>query len=201
MMVYPGDTVLVARAPMIYIMGDVNRPGGYAIATNDARLSMLQAIAMAGSANKTAVQSNVRLIRTTAQGQTELPVHLDAIQKGKQPDITLQPNDIIYVPFSWMRNIAMGSSSIGAATAGAAIYLIPLTACRARFAYRRSQCRAMGYWHVDKSVMHTRSGCYVRLLLASVGVSSAAPLGERDGTLSHPLCWRPHLQESGAGAP
>jgi polysaccharide biosynthesis/export protein len=122
--VYPGDTVLVARAPMVYIMGDVNRPGGYVIATNDAHLSMLQAIAMAGSANKTAVQSKVRLIRTTAQGQTELPVHLDAIQKGKQPDIMLQPNDVVYVPFSWMRNVAVSSSSLGASTAGAAVYLI-----------------------------------------------------------------------------
>jgi polysaccharide export outer membrane protein len=108
--VYPGDTVLVARAPMVYIMGDVNRPGGYVIATNDAHLSMLQAIAMAGSANKTAVQSKVRLIRTTAQ--------------GKQPDIMLQPNDVVYVPFSWMRNVAVSSSSLGASTAGAAVYLI-----------------------------------------------------------------------------
>ena len=52
-MVYPGDTVLVARAPMVYVMGDVSRPGGYTIATNDARLSVLQVIAMAGSASKT----------------------------------------------------------------------------------------------------------------------------------------------------
>jgi polysaccharide export outer membrane protein len=123
-MVYPGDTVLVEHAPMVYIMGDVNRPGGYVIATNDARLSVLQAIAMAGSANKTAVQSRVRLIRTTDHGEVELPVHLDAIQKGKQPDILLQPNDVVYVPFSWMKNVAMSSSSIGASTAGAAVYLV-----------------------------------------------------------------------------
>ena len=63
----------------------------------------MQMIAIAGSANKTAVQSHVRLIRTTEHGQVELPVHLDAIQKGKQPDIALQPNDILYVPFSWMK--------------------------------------------------------------------------------------------------
>ena len=123
--VYPGDTVLVARAPMIYVMGDVNRPGAYAMTTNDARLTVMQMIAIAGSASKTAVQSHVRLLRTTEHGQVEMPVHLDAIQKGKQPDIALQPNDILYVPFSWMKNVAMQSSSIGAATAGAAIYAIP----------------------------------------------------------------------------
>jgi polysaccharide biosynthesis/export protein len=124
-LVYPGDMVLVAKAPMIYVMGDVNRPGAYAMTTNDAHVSVLQVIALAGSATKTAVQSHVRLIRTTEHGQVELPVHLDAIQKGKQADIALQPNDILYVPFSWMKNIAMSSSSIGATAAGAAIYAIP----------------------------------------------------------------------------
>jgi polysaccharide biosynthesis/export protein len=124
-MVYPGDTVLVVRAPMIYVMGDVNRPGAYAITTNDAHLTVMQMVAIAGSASKTAVQSHVRLLRTTEHGQVELPVNLDAIQKGKQTDIALQPNDILYVPFSWMRNVAMQSSSIGAATAGAAVYAIP----------------------------------------------------------------------------
>jgi polysaccharide export outer membrane protein len=123
-MVYPGDTILVARAPMVYVMGDVNRPGGYVMATNDEHVSMLQVIAMAGSASKTSSQSRVRLIRTTDHGSVEMPVHLDAIEKGKRPDIVLQPNDIVYVPFSWMKNVAMSSSSIGASTAGAALYLV-----------------------------------------------------------------------------
>lgn len=123
-MVYPGDTVLIPRAPLVYVMGDVSRPGGYAITTNDARLSVLQVVAMAGSANKTSMQSKVRLIRATANGQVELPVRLDQIEKGKQPDVMLQPNDIVYVPFSWMKNVAMNSSSIAASTAGAAVYVV-----------------------------------------------------------------------------
>jgi polysaccharide biosynthesis/export protein len=123
-MVYPGDTVLIPRAPLVYVMGDVSRPGGYAITTNDARLSVLQVVAMAGSANKTSMQSKVRLIRATANGQVELPVRLDQIEKGKQPDVLLQPNDIVYVPFSWMKNVAMNGSSIAASTAGAAVYVV-----------------------------------------------------------------------------
>jgi polysaccharide export outer membrane protein len=122
--VYPGDTILVARAPVVYVMGDVNRPGGYVIATNDDRLSVMQVIAMAGSATKTSMQSRVRLIRKTEHGEVELPVRLDRITKGKQPDMMLQANDILFVPFSWMKNVAMSSSSVGASTAGAALYLI-----------------------------------------------------------------------------
>jgi polysaccharide biosynthesis/export protein len=123
-LVYPGDTVLISRAPMVYVMGDVNRPGGYAIVTNDEQLSVLQLIAMAGSANKTSVQGHVRLIRTTDHGQVELPVRLDQMEKGKEPPLMLQTNDIVYVPFSWMKNVAMSSAQIAAATAGAAVYVV-----------------------------------------------------------------------------
>ena len=120
--VHPGDTVLVTRAPVVYILGDVNRPGGYAIATNDSHLTLLQAVAMAGSANKTSVQSRVRLIRKTPNGVSERPLRLDQIEKGKRDDIELQADDIVYVPFSWMKNLAVNSSSIAASTAGAAMY-------------------------------------------------------------------------------
>jgi polysaccharide export outer membrane protein len=123
-MVNPGDTVIVPRAPIVYILGDVGRPGGYAIATNDSKLTMLQLISMAGSTNKTA-KSNLKLIRKDSEGQQkEIPVQLSAIQKGKQPDIPLQQGDIVFVPFSWMKNTAMTASNIAASTSSAAIYAI-----------------------------------------------------------------------------
>jgi polysaccharide biosynthesis/export protein len=122
-LVYPGDTVIVPRAPVVYVMGDVAKPGGYAIATNDSKLTVLQLVAMAGSTNKTS-KSRLKLIRKTLDGQQEIPVQLAAIQKGQQPDILLQPNDILYVPFSWMKNTAMSASSIAASTSGAAIYVL-----------------------------------------------------------------------------
>jgi polysaccharide export outer membrane protein len=121
-MVYPGDTVLVSKAPVVYVLGDVNKPGGYAIATNDERLSVLQVMAMAGSASKTSVKSHVVLLRATDHGQVQMPIHLNDIEKGKQADVALQANDIVYVPFSWMKNIALDTGSIAASTAGAAIY-------------------------------------------------------------------------------
>jgi polysaccharide export outer membrane protein len=124
-MVYPGDIVMVPNAPVIYIMGDVGRPGGYAMSSNASHLTLLQAIARAGSANKTSVPSKVRLIRDTGDGTKETRIHLDAMEKGKIPDIDLQANDIIFVPFSWMKNVAMSGSTIAASTAGAAIYAIP----------------------------------------------------------------------------
>jgi polysaccharide export outer membrane protein len=121
--VYPGDTVLVPKADVVYVLGDVNRPGGIAIVTNDSRLSALQALTLAGGTPPNAVPSQSRLIRKQANGtQVELPLQLSAMQKGKEPDIPLQGDDIIYVPFSYARNMAVGAGSLIGATSSAAIY-------------------------------------------------------------------------------
>jgi polysaccharide biosynthesis/export protein len=121
--VYPGDTVLVPKADVVYVLGDVNRPGGIAIVTNDSKLSALQALTLAGGTPPNAVPSKSRLIRKQADGShVELPLQLSAMQKGKEPDIPLQGDDIIYVPFSYARNMAVGAGSLVGATSSAAIY-------------------------------------------------------------------------------
>jgi polysaccharide biosynthesis/export protein len=121
--VYPGDTVLVPKADVVYVLGDVNRPGGIAIVTNDSKLSALQALTLAGGTPPNAVPSQSRLIRKQADGgHVELPLQLSAMQKGKEPDIPLQGDDIIYVPFSYARNMAVGAGSLVGATSSAAIY-------------------------------------------------------------------------------
>jgi polysaccharide biosynthesis/export protein len=122
--VNPGDTVLVPKAPIVYVLGDVGRPGAFSIGTNDSKLTALQAIAMAGSVAKSAVPSKARLIRRGQNGTQELPLQLSAIQKGTQPDIDLQADDIIYVPFSFLKNAAMGTAQIAAQTASAAITVV-----------------------------------------------------------------------------
>jgi polysaccharide export outer membrane protein len=122
--VYPGDTIIVPKAPLVYILGDVARPGGYCVSTNDSRLTVLQAIAMAGSVNKTSLSSRVKLIRRNRNGQQQLPIELGAIQEGRKPDVALEPDDVIYVPFSWMKNMAVNASSIAASTSSAAIYAL-----------------------------------------------------------------------------
>jgi polysaccharide export outer membrane protein len=121
--VHPGDTVIVSKADVVYILGDVNRPGGIAIVTNDQKLSAVQAISLAGGTPPNAVPSHTRLIRKAADGtHTEIPLQLSAMEKGKQPDIQLQADDILYVPFSYTRNMAVGAGSLVSATSSAAIY-------------------------------------------------------------------------------
>jgi len=120
--VNPGDTVVVPKAGIVYILGDVTRPGGYAINDNEDNISVLELVARAGGTAHSAVPSHARLIHKTEQGYLSTPLPLSDIQKGKHADLELQANDVIYVPYSYLRNIANNGSSIGASVAVAAVY-------------------------------------------------------------------------------
>jgi polysaccharide biosynthesis/export protein len=122
-MVYPGDTVIVPKAAVVYVLGDVSKPGGYPMSTNNSRMTVLQAIALAGYANHTAAVGKSRLVRETATGVEEIDLEVNAIQKGKKPDVALLPDDVVYIPFSFMRNIGINGQGILASAASAAIYI------------------------------------------------------------------------------
>lgn len=121
--VYPGDTIIVPKAPIVYVLGDVGRPGGYVMNTNDTRLSVLQVISLAGATKPSAVPSHSRLIRKQPDGTyAELKLPLSEMQKGNKSDMQLQPDDIIYVPFSYLRNMMVGATNLVSAASSAAIY-------------------------------------------------------------------------------
>lgn len=123
-MVYPGDLVMAPKAGIVYVLGDVARPGGY-VMNNDSQLTVLQALAMAAGTNRTAKENKARLVRKENDKLTEIQLKLTAMQKGKAPDMPLQPNDIIWVPASWVKTIAQGASGIAASATSAIIYTRP----------------------------------------------------------------------------
>lgn len=118
----PGDTIIVPRAEIIYVLGDVSKPGGYAMATNDAKLSLLQLIARAGGTMPSAVPSHTKLIRKSSTGYIESTLPLNKIERGDLADIQLRADDVIFVPFSYLRNLGSTSASIIGGVGGAAIY-------------------------------------------------------------------------------
>jgi len=126
-MVNPGDTVIVSKAGIVYILGDVNRPGGYVMANNESKLTALQALAIAGGLTKSAKLGHAQLLRTEPNGtHSDRQLSVGDLQKGKTPDIALLPGDVLYVPFSFARNTAtMGAAGIASAAAAAAVYTIP----------------------------------------------------------------------------
>jgi len=102
--IMPGDTITVPRAPIIYVVGDVGKPSGLLV--DNGTLTVLQAIALAGGPNKTAKMSAVRIIRKTPSGMIETKVQLQKMLEAKLPDITLQADDILFVPVSGGRVLA-----------------------------------------------------------------------------------------------
>ena len=62
------------------------------------------------------------LMHKTAKGYDEAKLQLKDMQRGKAPNIPLATGDIIFVPFSFMRNLGMNGASIVAAAGQAAIF-------------------------------------------------------------------------------
>ena len=117
----PGDMITVPRAPIIYVVGDVGRPAG--VLVDNGTLTVLQALALAGGTNHTAKMSGVRIIRKGPSGMTETRLPLKKMLEAKAPDITMQADDILFVPLSGARVAAEQTmqAAISAATGIAVI--------------------------------------------------------------------------------
>jgi polysaccharide export outer membrane protein len=122
--VRPGDIVKVPRAGIVYVVGEVQKPGGFVLQNNE-NISVLQALALAEGPTHTSAISRARIIRTDpASGKrTEIPMNLGRIFSGKAPDTFLQPKDIVFVPNSAAKSILYrGSEAAVQTAAGVAIY-------------------------------------------------------------------------------
>jgi len=118
--ILPGDTITVPRAPVIYVVGDVGRPAGLLV--DNGTLTILQALALAGGANRTAKLGGVCIIRKGPNGMTETKVPLKKMLEAKAPDLPLQADDILFVPLSGARVAASrGMEAAISAATGVAI--------------------------------------------------------------------------------
>lgn len=128
--IYPGDTVTVQRAGIVYVVGAVNRAGGYTLARSWENLTVLKAVALAGNVTSTAKQKKAVIIRkdSAAPGQRkEIPVNLKKVLAGKAPDQSLQANDILFVPDSaGKKALHRGLQAVLGAGVTTVIYRAPL---------------------------------------------------------------------------
>ena len=99
--VHPGDVVKVTRADVVYVVGEVRKPGGFQLNTNE-NISVLQALALAEGLTRTSAASRARIIRAdqVTDKRIEVAVDLKRILAGKAPDPLLRPKDIVFVPNS-----------------------------------------------------------------------------------------------------
>ncbi len=122
--VEPGDTVLVHRAGIIYVLGAVNRPGGY-LMINGGSLSTVQAVALAGGTTLQASAKWAVIVRCQGDGFVQFKVPLAKMETGDASPVQLQWNDALYVPVSTWKAVLVNGSNVLSAATSAAIYRAP----------------------------------------------------------------------------
>jgi polysaccharide export outer membrane protein len=117
----PGDTIFVAKAGIIYVVGDVSKPGGFAL-DHDQHLTVLQAVALAGGVNSTANKKAAKVVRKGPNGPQEIPLDLAKVLSARSQDTVLQNDDILFIPDSRTKTTLKNMGGIMASAAAAAIY-------------------------------------------------------------------------------
>ena len=119
--VQAGDSVVVKRAGIVYVLGAVNRPGGY-VMQPDGAMTLVQAVALALDTTLYASTQDIRIVRKTDEGIITIPVSYKAIMKGKASPQALEPDDIVYVPTSKTKFALINTKQLAFQASGAAIY-------------------------------------------------------------------------------
>ena len=99
----PGDTVQVSRAGLVYVIGDVVRPGGFPVDPAQG-LTVVQALSLAWGQSQNA-SSKALLIREQKGGRTLTTLNLRRMIHGEDPDQPIHDRDIIFVPDSMAKNL------------------------------------------------------------------------------------------------
>jgi polysaccharide biosynthesis/export protein len=105
-LISPNDVISVPRAEMVYVTGNVNKPGAFPLNEHNG-ITVLQAISLAEGLKPEASAKNAKVFRPKGDGaeKEEIPVNVSAIMNGKtvngkSPDFTLQARDILFIPDS-----------------------------------------------------------------------------------------------------
>jgi polysaccharide export outer membrane protein len=121
--ILPGDNISVPRAELVYVIGSVVKPGGFAL-NEHSSISALQALSLAEGLQKTAASDRARIMRVVAgsPNRAEIALNLKRLLDGKIADVHLQPNDILFVPNSGSKVAGQRAIDVLVNTAGIAIW-------------------------------------------------------------------------------
>jgi polysaccharide export outer membrane protein len=100
----PGDTVQVSRAGLVYVIGDVVRPGGFPVDPAQG-LTVVQALSLAWGPSQNAATGRALLIREQKGGRTTTTLNLGKMIHGQEPDQPVLDRDILFVPDSTVKNL------------------------------------------------------------------------------------------------
>jgi polysaccharide biosynthesis/export protein len=102
--VRPHDEISVARAQVVYVIGDVKKAGGFTLSQGGS-LSAVEALSMAEGFAPNAAPKSARILRKQGAGREQIPVNLNKILAGKGKDVQLQAGDILFIPDNTSRRV------------------------------------------------------------------------------------------------
>lgn len=100
--VFPGDTVVVSRVGVVYLLGAFKNQGAIPIQQN-APLTLMQAAALGGGPGFEGKLGDLRIVRTVGLDRKVVQVDAGKVIKGEAPDPVLQANDIVLLPTNAMK--------------------------------------------------------------------------------------------------
>lgn len=95
----PLEKVFNQDESKIYVEGEVKKPG---IFEYQAGLTALSACIMAGGFDKYAAPNRARIIRKVGRRISVIEINLNDVQKGKIPDVELEPGDRVHIPETYL---------------------------------------------------------------------------------------------------
>jgi polysaccharide export outer membrane protein len=123
--VLSGDIISIPETDQVFVVGQVVKPGPLPVRS---KITLMQAIGMAGGFTTEAAKNKVKVVRTEpgTNARTEFIYDLNDIQKKRVEDIALMPNDVVDVPSSLKKNLARSFMNVGFGLATTLpLYIIP----------------------------------------------------------------------------
>ncbi|MGA9668199.1 MAG: polysaccharide biosynthesis/export family protein [Terracidiphilus sp.] len=122
--ILPYDVITVPRAEMVYVVGAVNKAGGFVLSERS-EMSVLELLSLSQGMTRVAGGKNAKILRATegSVAREEIPIDLNRILKGKNPDVDLRSNDILFVPVNTGKSASLSALQTLVSTgSGIAVY-------------------------------------------------------------------------------
>lgn len=117
----PGDIVTVPHAGIVYVLGAVNRPGGFVLSNDRTEMTTMKVLALAGGTTKIAKLDHAVIIRKDNQGkQTETEVDLKKVLHQQTEDLPMRASDVLYIPDDRVKEVLFQALQVSVAVATAA---------------------------------------------------------------------------------
>ncbi len=123
-LVKPNDVITVPKGELVYVMGAVKKSGGFVLGDRE-NVTVLQALSMAEGMDSYAEVGHAKILRRTSnpERRQEIALNLKRILEGKDHDVEMQSDDILFVPVSGGKKALARTAEAGLAIGtGLAIY-------------------------------------------------------------------------------